>query len=400
MSEAAAATGEVYRAAFSGLAATLVGHGIGRFAYVALLPAVVAAGWFSGVEAGYIGAANLVGYLVGALLAHRLATLVAPTLLVPLSMALIAVSFLASALPASFLWFLAWRFAAGIAGALVLINASPLVVMHAPMNRRGRVNGIVFTGIGVGIVLSGLAVPLLVGHGLPAAWIGLGIAAALLAALTLPVWRALARRAAATPRAAGPAPGIPVSARLAVALVIAAYGLDAVGTIPHMLFWVDFIVRDLGNSLGAGGFYWALFGIGAAIGPFATGMIADRIGFPATLAGAYVVKCLLVALPIVATGPVALFASSLGVGILALGAVSLTAGATLSAVGYELHRKVWGWATLAFALAQAVAAPAAATLLGAAGSYRLLYTAAAVALAGAAVLLVLNILLARPRPSR
>ncbi|MEZ5839432.1 MAG: YbfB/YjiJ family MFS transporter [Hyphomicrobiales bacterium] len=400
MSGKGEASGGSYGIAFSGLAATLVGHGIGRFSYVALLPAVVAAGWFSGADAGYIGAANLVGYLGGALIAHRLAGLVAPTLLVPGAMLVIAASLVASSFPASFLWFLAWRFAAGTAGAVVLIVASPLVVMHAPVHLRGRVNGIVFTGIGVGIVLSGILVPVLAGYGLTVAWIGLGVAAAGLAVLTLPVWLALGRRERAAPRPAGPLPTVPGNVRLAVALIIAAYGLDAVGTIPHMLFWVDFIVRDLGNSLGAGGFYWAVFGIGAAIGPFATGMVADRIGFARTLATAYAAKCLLVALPLVATGPLALFVSSLGVGILALGAVSLTAGATLAAVGFELHRKVWGWATLAFALAQAIAAPGSAAILGAAGSYRLLYGGAALALAGATVLLVLEIGLARRRTSR
>ena len=47
-----------------GLAATLIGNGIGRFAYTPLIPALIAAGWFSPAEAVYLAAANLAGYLV------------------------------------------------------------------------------------------------------------------------------------------------------------------------------------------------------------------------------------------------------------------------------------------------------------------------------------------------
>ena len=54
------------RPAVAGLCATLVGIGFARFAYTPLLPALVEAGWFSPPEAAYLGAANLIGYLVGA----------------------------------------------------------------------------------------------------------------------------------------------------------------------------------------------------------------------------------------------------------------------------------------------------------------------------------------------
>ena len=48
-----------------GTAATLTGVGIGRFAYVAILPLLVQQAWFSRTEAGYLGAANLTGYFLG-----------------------------------------------------------------------------------------------------------------------------------------------------------------------------------------------------------------------------------------------------------------------------------------------------------------------------------------------
>src|SRR4051794_28523753 len=53
--------------AFAGAAATLSSIGLARFAYVPLFPAMVAAGWVSGAEGGFLGAANLAGYLIGVL---------------------------------------------------------------------------------------------------------------------------------------------------------------------------------------------------------------------------------------------------------------------------------------------------------------------------------------------
>lgn len=54
--------------AAAGLCASLVGLGLARFAYTPLIPAIIAAKWFSPSDVVYLGAANLAGYLAGALL--------------------------------------------------------------------------------------------------------------------------------------------------------------------------------------------------------------------------------------------------------------------------------------------------------------------------------------------
>jgi hypothetical protein len=61
------------RATLAGLCALLVGIGLARFAYTPLIPALIDAQWFSAAQAAYLGAANLAGYLAGALLGRRLA---------------------------------------------------------------------------------------------------------------------------------------------------------------------------------------------------------------------------------------------------------------------------------------------------------------------------------------
>jgi hypothetical protein len=67
-----------WRATLAALGATLVGIGLARFAYTPLILAVIAAGWFGPSEAAYLGAANLAGYLAGALLGRRSTLRAAP----------------------------------------------------------------------------------------------------------------------------------------------------------------------------------------------------------------------------------------------------------------------------------------------------------------------------------
>jgi hypothetical protein len=52
----------IYRTAVSGLLAMFLGIGIARFGYSPLVPALVAAHWYSASAAFWLGAVNLLGY--------------------------------------------------------------------------------------------------------------------------------------------------------------------------------------------------------------------------------------------------------------------------------------------------------------------------------------------------
>src|SRR5690348_18499330 len=60
-------------AAIAGMSALLLGISLSRFAFTPLIPALVQAGWFTAAQAGYLGATNLAGYLIGAAIARRAA---------------------------------------------------------------------------------------------------------------------------------------------------------------------------------------------------------------------------------------------------------------------------------------------------------------------------------------
>lgn len=379
----------VWHAALAGFSASLVGIGLARFAYTPLLPALVAAHWFSASLAAYLGAANLAGYLAGALLGRPLAARLSVVAMLRTMMLLASLSLLACAWPAGTLWFFVWRFLSGLTGGALMVLAAPAVLPHVPARRRGLVGGLVFMGIGIGIVASGTLLPMLLQLGLRAAWLGLGGLSLLLTALAWGGWPGAEPAAEAAVAAAA----TKASSGRTLPALYASYALNAVGWVPHMLFLVDFIARGLGQGLRIGALYWVLFGIGASVGPIAAGNVADRIGFGRTLRLAFVLQAVGVALPAIGTGSVALAVSSVLVGAFVTGTVPLVLGRIHELLPGRPQQQGHAWrsATAAFAVAQALAAWGLSFLFGhGGGSYRELFLigAAAIVLSLAVDLLV------------
>ena len=369
-------------ATVAGLCASLVGIGLARFAYTPLIPALIAAGWFAPGEAAYLGAANLVGYLAGALAGRRLTAWLPADRALRGLMLLATASFFACAAPVSFAWFFLWRFASGLAGGGLMVLAAPTVLPHVPPARRGLAGGIIFTGVGIGIAASGTLVPLLQGWGLTATWGALGAVALLLTAAAWRLWPAHRAAPQAAPVATD-APAAPTRSPATLKALYFEYALNAAGLVPHMVFLVDFIARGLGHGLATGAFYWVLFGLGATAGPVLAGSVADRIGFKATLRLAFVVQTLAIALLLVADRAAALAASSFIIGAFVPGVVPLVLGRTqelLPAEG-EARKIAWTWCTTAFAVGQAVGAYALSFLFAQSASYLLLFAVGAILLA-------------------
>lgn len=355
------------RMVLSAMCASLLGIGLARFAYTPLLPELVAAHWFTASQATYLGAANLAGYLAGALLARPLAMRLTGTGALRAMLALAAASFFACAFPISLPWFLGWRVLSGISGGVLMVLVAPTVLPHVPQARRGLAGGIIFAGVGAGIALSGTLVPLLLQGGLVRTWLGLGLLAVALAALA---WEGWPPAGPATPRRAlrftWPS--------RALAFLCVIYGLNAAGLVPHMTLLVDFVARGLGQGIDAGARYWVVFGLAAMAGPILAGHVADRIGFRRALRGALLLQAFAVALPIWSAGPIALTLSSLVIGALVPGIVPLVLGRVreLTPGDADRQKAAWGLATIGFALGQAAGAYGLSALFAASGGAHLL----------------------------
>jgi len=375
-------------AVFSGLAALLVGIGLSRFGYTPLVPALIQEGWLDPSQAAYAGAANLAGYLTGAVAVARLRRHELELPLMRAALAACAVSFVACTWPLGFAWFSAWRALSGIAGAVLMVLTPQRVLAVAPVRWRGRVGGIIFLGVGLGIALSAVVTPWMLELGLARTWWSLAALSALLTALA---WRGLPEG----PAPAGPsgghvasAAGRSATASLAadprVMLIAAAYSLSAAGYAPHTVFWVDFIARGLGAGMRAGAANWALLGLAAAAAPPLLGLLADRIGFAAAFRAGMVLGAISVGLPLVSTAPWSLAGSSLGVGGCITGCTSLASARLAGILPEGRRRAVWGWMTTGFSVFFAAGGYGASYLFGRAGGYGLLFGIGAAAFAAAA----------------
>jgi predicted MFS family arabinose efflux permease len=385
----------VWRPVLAGLCSSLVGIGLARFAYTPLLPALIAEGWFSAGDAAYLGAANLAGYLAGAVLARRVANLAPAAPVLRAMMLLAAASLVACAWPISFLWFFAWRFAAGLAGGVLMVLAATTILPHVPAHRRGLAGGAIFTGVGFGIVASGTLVPLLMRIGLAETWWGLG---ALTFALTLIAWRGWPSTAA-RPQ---PTSTVPVRSGPVLVALFAEYALNAIGLVPHMVFLVDFIARGLGHGLEIGSLYWVIYGIGAAVGPLAAGALADRIGFRLALRLTFAIETVCIGLLALYSGPAALVLSSLVIGAFTPGVVPLVLGRLHELIADAKGRTAaWSTATTAFSVGQAAAAYGFSYLFThSAGGYALLFALGAGAMCVAlAIDLAAGAAFSFPKPS-
>lgn len=375
----------------TGFMATLSGVGLARFAYTALMPQMVHAGWFSGEQVAYLGAANLLGYLIGALAAAPLAERFGALRVLLICWVAVMLSFAGCSFAQPMALFFVWRLISGIAGATLMVLGPSVAMAAAAPRRRATLGPLMFCGTGVGALLAATLVPMFARSSLSAVWWAL---TALCALALLVGWRAARQIHPHAPVAITHAATAAVPAArlwsLAVVLVFIAYACDAFGFVPHTVFWVDYLDRELQLGAGYASTQWAFFGLGAIAGPLCAAYCATRWGWWGTTAGAYALKAVAIGLPLFWVGFAGHALSGFVVGALSPGMAAITSGYLMQLIGPAQHKKMWGYATAAFALLQATAGYLMAFIYAQTGSYRSLFVLGCVALALGAILVAFS----------
>jgi len=354
--------------ALGGFLAVLVGHGVGRFAYPALVPALVEHHWISSSYVGYLGAANLVGYLLGSVCGMRskpTATHIGPSMLA------VAISYFACSFAFGFWWLFAWRFVAGVGGGLVMTAAIPILQARTETAKRAGVVAMAFAGIGVGIVLTGAAMPHLLSHGVGFASAAMAILSLVLTALSWPAWQMTGPVAVKTSNA--PNAGLWAAKRAPISLLAISYATAAIAFVPYTIFWVDYIARGLHAGIRQAATCWMLFGISSAVGPLLCAPMTTRMGTVRALRWALLANSAAVALPLASSQLSVLAISSIGAGSMGLGIPFLTATRAREIAPPELHQKLWAGMTIVYAVAYAVAGWVFSSIFAGKQSYQFLF---------------------------
>lgn len=253
--------------------ATFISNGVARFGYVVLIPLLILQGALTQEESFLLGIAILLGYIFGSMLLSYLKSFLSLENIAKLSFLLIALSFLNCALeniPFAIMWI--FRFTAGVASSLLIILAAPLCLPYLEDKKRVLASGFVFSGIGFGAVVSGLLLPLIAQKSLTLVWVflfALSFVLFIFATLTLKSLNPPTHKLQQQEKFKIP---------LFLWLLFISYVLNAIGYLPHTLFWTDYLVRTLHFSSVTSGYSWVFFGSGAIVGSLFSGLLAHKMG--------------------------------------------------------------------------------------------------------------------------
>lgn len=237
--------------------------GLGRFAYALLLPSMQTALQLTLAQAGLIGSANTGGYLLGALISHRVLGAVGYRSGFYGAMIVQLMTLLLMGLDPSFAAMIALRFVQGIFGAFAFVSGAALLLASGG---RSTALGVYFGGVGMGIALSVAILPLM--NSWQSGWVWLGVLSALftLVALTaLPLLR----------EPPAPVRGADASLR-PIAAPMVAYALYGAGYIGYMTF----VTSGLSTPIGR---FWLVLGLATMLTGVTWGPLFERIGGAAGL---------------------------------------------------------------------------------------------------------------------
>lgn len=339
-----------------------VTNGFARFAYSLLLPAMKSEMDWNYAQAGWLNTANAIGYIIGAVATMILIRRVGPSRLFAFGLVTTAVSLLATGLEAALWWQTTWRILAGVLGAMSFSTAGALAAglfVNDPRRNALAIAILFGVGGGMGIILSGAALPLMLDiygtSAWPIGWLLVGCASA--SFLPLGLWAAFQLRAPVQAEQ-GHAP-LPIRRILPEILGYAGFGL---GYIVYLTFLSEWMTQQ-DASAGFITLVWVLLGFCMCFSSFLWRPVFARYASGTPLAMILIAIATGSALPVLLPfGPV-LVISALVVGC----SVFMAPGAVTTFTRKNLPAASWGRAvslfTVVFAIAQTLG-PIGAGLLG------------------------------------
>lgn len=368
----------------AGISALILTVGLARFSYTPMLPIMREQAGLTALAGGWLATVNYMGYIAGALLASIISDLGRKFVLYRLGLVMAVLSTAALGMTRDVTLWALLRFLSGLSSTAGLLLASGLVLNWLIRHGHRPQLGLHFTGLGLGIAVSGIGAVLMAGSlAWDQQWYALGLLGCM---FFVPAWFWL------------PAPGMIVSHAAAspppperrwMALFIAAYFCAGFGYVISATFIVA-IVEKLPLLAGKGNWVWVIVGFAAVPSCFLWDRVAQSWGQIPALMLAYGLQIISITLPALSDGSTANLLAAVLYGGTFVGIVSLT----LSLIGrcFPVNpAKAMARLTLSYGVAQIVAPAVAGAMASATGSYRgALVIAAWIMAAGIGLLFLLR----------
>ena len=366
---------------FGGVLLLVVAMGISRFAFTPILPFMRNDEGVSFEAAGYLASSNYIGYFIGALGAGFIYRNKKNFLLANILLNILSI--LIMGLTHSFWLWIFLRLIAGVTAGYIFVLTSSIIMDYLASHSLSRWSGFLFSGIGLGIAVSGLLVPFIESsYSWEGTWISLGLLSALFFVTTFVLWRQITVHDSVKIEKSK-------NKRIFQGLMpwlVLAYGLEGLGYIITGTFLVD-IIYNIESLRVYASYSWVVVGIAAApAAPLWMAMIS-KFSTVKLLSAAYILQVIGIVLPVFSQTAWSVLLSAFLFGFTFVGIVSLS-----TAYARELFPKQSGTVvsilTTVYALGQIIGPIFASSFEAYFHSYK-----APLTFAGSAVIFALALLL-------
>jgi len=263
--------------------------GLARFAFGMLLPNMRDGLGLAYDQMGYLGTGNFVGYLFSVAITPTILKILRPRITISAGLLLVAISLAGMSQSDAFWQLLTLYVLTGVGSGLANISTMVLIAHWFRREKRGLAAGLMVFGNGVGIIFSGLMIPLLnqnYGHnGWRVSWLllaGITISISILTALLVrnkPESLGLEPIGTKTPFTAAElgSSGTAKSGRVLVSLGLLYLAFGATYMI-YGTFVVTSMVEEYGLSEVAAGRFWSWVGFFSLFSGIIFGTLSDKIG--------------------------------------------------------------------------------------------------------------------------
>jgi predicted MFS family arabinose efflux permease len=367
-----------------------VAMGVGRFAYTPLLPLMEEGAGISHRMAGLIGSANLAGYLVGAFSASNAVFRVRRLTFAWVAIGVvIATTALMAVTPVSS-WMVV-RFVTGAGSGFAFVLASSILLDRAAREKRPDWIAIFYGGVGAGIVLTAIAVPILgAWGGWREGWLGLALISTVLCAVTLPSLTdsANAETAQIKDATAHPYPAL-------FGWLAAAYGAQGMGYVIPATFLVAMVAGTPAIARYAA-LSWIVVGVVAIPSTIIWNRLGIAIGRDVALVIALCVMAIGAIAPVVATNAFGVIVAAATLGGTFIGVTALTTALGRTLRPQQSHVAI-GQLTAAFGVGQILGPAVAGVLISDYESYTPALVVSTGVLSLSAIVMACGAILARVR---
>ena len=373
--------------------------GLARFGYTMVLPSMQAGLHLDNTQTGVLATANLIGYLVLAVIGGAAASRYGPRLVIGAGLSLAGVAMVLTGLANGFYTAAAWRALTGIGSGASNVPVMGLLASWFATKHRGLASGIAVAGSSLALIFVGALVPRVLDiygeNGWRMCWFIFGGVTLLIAIGGFFLLRNRPSKLGLKPIGADREDAVLIpnveklhwglvyrsSAVWHLGLVYVAFGFSY---IIYMTFFTKHLITEGGYSQEAAGSLFMTMGWVSLLCGLIWGAISDVIGRRRALIIVYLIHAISFSLFALWPAPPGFTLSAVLFGLSAWSIPAIMAAACGDVLGPRLAPAALGLITLLFGIGQAIAPSIAGAIADATGSFSAAFLlAAAVALLGA-----------------